>query len=80
MNNGDITNEEYQNIKSKIISKSNTDVFLNTPQLIIFIISIVWLGIGVRQWFVLSKWDKKYQRFKEKQKDVDRKLSDDYKD
>lgn len=80
LNNGDITNEEYQNIKSKIINKSNTDVFLNTPQLIIFMISIIWLGIGIRQWFILSKWDKKYQRFKEKQKDIDRKLSDDYED
>lgn len=80
LKNGDITNEEYQNIKSKIIDKSSTDIFLNTPQLIIFMISIVWLGIGIRQWLILSKWDKKYQRFKEKQKEVDRKLSDDYED
>jgi hypothetical protein len=23
-----------------------------------FFISVVWLGIGIRQWFMLSKWSK----------------------
>jgi hypothetical protein len=36
----------------------------------------VWLGIGIRQWFVLSKWSKKYERYKELQKMVDEKLED----
>ena len=26
-----------------------------------FILAIVWLGLGIRQWFVLSKWTKKYE-------------------
>ena len=77
LNNGDITEEEYQNIKSKVIDRGRTNLFLNPPQLVIFIISLVWLGLGIRQWLVLSKWDKKYQRFKEKQADVDKELSDD---
>jgi hypothetical protein len=38
------------------------------------LISLVWLGIGIRQWFVLSKWSKKYERYKELQKRVDEKL------
>ena len=76
LKNGDISNEEYENFKSKIIDKGRTNILLNTPQLIIFTISIVWLGIGIRQWIVVSKWDKKYQRFKRQQEDVDRKLSD----
>jgi hypothetical protein len=38
------------------------------------VISIVWLGIGIWQWFVLSKWSKKYQRYKELQKRIDEKL------
>jgi len=29
------------------------------------IIFLVWLGIGIIQWFVLSKWTKKYERYKE---------------
>lgn len=35
---------------------------------------LVWIGIGVRQWFVLSKWTKKYKQFKELQKKIDEKL------
>lgn len=42
-----------------------------------FLISLIWLGIGIRQWFVLSKWTKKYERYKELQKQIDAKLSDD---
>lgn len=38
------------------------------------LIFIVWLGIGIRQWIVLSKWSKKYERYKELQKRVDEKL------
>jgi len=37
----------------------------------------VWLGIGIRQWIVPSKWDKKYQNFKAKQKEIDKELGDD---
>ncbi|MGH1565992.1 MAG: hypothetical protein ACRBB5_00870 [Nitrosopumilus sp.] len=36
----------------------------------------MWLGIGIRQWIVLSKWDKKYQNFKAKQKEIDKELKD----
>jgi hypothetical protein len=35
---------------------------------------LVWIGIGIRQWFVLSKWTKKYKQFKDLQKKVDEKL------
>ena len=41
------------------------------------LVSLVWLGIGIRQWFVLSRWSKKYERYKELQKRVDEKLDDD---
>jgi len=37
------------------------------------LIFLIWLGIGIRQWFVLSKWTKKYERYKELQKKVDEK-------
>lgn len=40
-----------------------------------FLISIVWLGMGIWQWFVLSKWTKRYERYKELQKSIDEKLS-----
>ena len=50
---------------------------IKPPQLIITIISLTWLGIGIRQWFVLSKWDKKYQQFKSQQAEIDKELEDD---
>jgi hypothetical protein len=45
-------------------------------RIIPFAISVVWLGIGVKQWFVLSKWTKRFQRYKEAQKELDRKLGE----
>lgn len=44
------------------------------------VIAAVWLGIGIRQWFVLSKWTKKYDRYKELQEKIDKKLDDDEKE
>lgn len=43
-------------------------------RIIPILVSIIWLGIGIRQWFVLSKWSKKYERYKELQKRIDTKL------
>jgi hypothetical protein len=34
-----------------------------------FLVSVIWLGIGIRQWFVLSK-------YRELQKSIDKKLED----
>jgi NADH:ubiquinone oxidoreductase subunit 5 (subunit L)/multisubunit Na+/H+ antiporter MnhA subunit len=45
--------------------------------LIPVIVVIVWMGIGIRQWFILSKWDKKYKKYKELQKKVDEDLGKD---
>jgi hypothetical protein len=41
------------------------------------IIGIAWLGIGIRQWILLSKWSRKYQRYKELQKKIDEKIDND---
>lgn len=35
---------------------------------------LAWIVIGVRQWFVLSKWTQRYEQYKELQKKVDEKL------
>ena len=35
---------------------------------------LVWLGVGIRQWIVFSKWSKKYRHYKELQKRVDESL------
>lgn len=38
------------------------------------IIAIVFLAIGIRQWFLLSKWTRKYRVFKERQLAIDKEL------
>lgn len=45
-------------------------------RIIPLIISAVWLAIGIRQWFVLSEWTKKYERYKKLQDEVDKRLDD----
>ena len=40
------------------------------------IVSVIWLGIGIRQWFILSKWTAKYDKYKKLQEEIDRKLAD----
>lgn len=73
---GQITPEEYDNIKNKVVD-GRPHHLLHPQQVIIFAISSIWLGIGIRQWIVLSKWDKKYRQFKEEQKEIDKKFEDD---
>ena len=77
---GQITLDEANKIKSKFIDQHRGQVLLQPPQLVIFVISLVWLGIGIKQWLSISKWDKKYQKFKEKQRQVDKKLDDYFND
>lgn len=35
---------------------------------------LAWIVIGIRQWFVLSKWTQRYEVYKELQKKIDAKL------
>ena len=49
-------------------------------RMIPLVVSLVWLGIGIRQWLVLSKWTKKYDRYKDLQKEIDKKLDDEEKE
>ena len=76
LDSGRINQQQYENIKNQMIDREKPPVLLRPPQMIIFIISLVWLGVGIRQWSTLSKWDIKYQRFKKQQEDIDRKLDD----
>jgi hypothetical protein len=43
-------------------------------QAVVIGIVLLWIGIGIRQWLVLSKWTKKYKQYKELQKKIDEKL------
>ena len=35
---------------------------------------LIWLGVGIRQWIVFSKWTQKYRMYKEVQKKVEESL------
>lgn len=48
-----------------------------SPIHIPFLIALVWLGVGIRQWFILSGWTKKYNKYKKLQEEIDKKLDDD---
>lgn len=73
---GQISLDEANKIKSQFIDQHRGQVLLQPGQLVIFGISLVWLGIGIKQWLSISKWDKKYQKFKERQEQVDKKLDE----
>ena len=73
---GQITLDEANKIKNQFLNQQRGQILLQPGQLVIFTISIVWLGIGIKQWFSIAKWDKKYQKFKERQEKVDKKLDD----
>jgi hypothetical protein len=74
--NDHLSRAECNNLKDRLVDRNRQQVLLQPPQLVIFAISLVWLGVGIKQWLSISKWDKKYQRFKEKQEQVDKKLDD----
>ena len=81
LKNGDITEQELNAIKEKILDKGmKKKILLHPPQLLIFAISVGWLGVGIRQWIVLTKWDKKYQKFKQRQEEIDKRLSENEED
>jgi hypothetical protein len=38
------------------------------------VVFLAWLGVGIRQWIVFSKWTQKYRLYKELQKKLDERL------
>ena len=41
---------------------------------IVILFLLAWIAIGIRQWFVLSKWTQRYEIYKELQRKIDEKL------
>lgn len=68
-----MTMEEFEELREK---HSQSGLIFRPPQLVIFAVSLVWVCIGIRQYFVLTKWSKKYDRYKKLQEDVDKKLDE----
>jgi uncharacterized membrane protein len=55
------------------LSISDTELGVAIP-IIAVTVFLVWLGVGIRQWIVFSRWSKKYRHYKEQQKKVDERL------
>jgi cell division protein FtsL len=49
-------------------------VAFSIARAIVIVFVLAWIVIGIRQWFVLSKWTKRYELYKELQKKIDDKL------
>jgi len=69
--------EDSGPVQKKMIPGDGRHYKFFNLRIVPLIISVVWLGIGIRQWFVLSEWTKKYERYKKLQEEVDKKLEDD---
>src|SRR4051812_3808496 len=55
--------------------RSDTLLFTITRN-VLLIIGILWLGIGIRQWIASQIGTKKYQKYKELQKKIDKEIGD----
>ena len=70
------TNGSWNDDSSSTSNSGFNSSFRFLP-LIPLLVFMVWLGIGIRPWFVLSKWDKKYKKYRELQKKIDKDLGKD---
>jgi preprotein translocase subunit SecG len=57
-----------------ISSEPTTHLYKKEIRLITFILSIVWIILGIRQYLVLSNWGKRYTKFKKQQEEIDKKF------
>ena len=76
---------EYKNTVNRIdeLSQNELNLISNDPinnlhkkeiRLITFILSIIWIILGIRQYIVLSSWGKRYNRFKKQQEEINKKF------
>ena len=57
-----------------IISDTKNTLYKKEIRIITFILSIIWIALGIRQYIVLSSWSKKYNNFKKEQEEIDKRL------
>ena len=78
---------EYKNTVNRIdeLSQNELKLISNDPKnnlykkeirLVTFILSIIWIILGIRQYIVLSSWGKRYNKFKKQQEEIDKKLDE----
>ncbi|HSF50520.1 MAG TPA: hypothetical protein VLA74_07160 [Nitrososphaeraceae archaeon] len=66
--------ELSQNELKLISNEPKTNLYKKEIRLITFILSIIWIILGIRQYVILSSWGKRYNKFKRQQEEIDKKL------
>ena len=66
--------ELSQNELKLISNELKAKLYKNEIRLITFILSIIWIILGIRQYIILSNWGKRYTKFKRQQEEIDNKL------
>jgi Ca2+/Na+ antiporter len=80
-----LSSEEYKQTINRIdeLSQNELELISNEPKnnlykkeirLITFILSIIWIILGIRQYIILSNWGKRYNKFKRQQEEIDKKF------
>jgi len=80
-----LNSEDYKQTINRIDELSQNEFKLVTDEpknnlhkkeirLITFILSIIWIILGIRQYIILSSWGKRYNRFKKQQEEIDKKF------
>ena len=80
-----LNSEDYKQTINRIdeLSQNELRLISDEPQpnlhkkeirLITFILSIIWIILGIRQYIILSSWRKRYNKFKKQQEEIDKKI------
>lgn len=67
--------DELSQNELKLISNDpKNNLYKKEIRLVTFILSIIWIILGIRQYIVLSSWGKRYNKFKKQQEEIDKKF------
>jgi hypothetical protein len=80
-----LNSQEYQNTINRIdeLAQNELNLVSNDPKnnlykkeirLVTFILSIIWIILGIRQYIILSSWGKRYNKFKKQQEEINKKF------
>jgi len=63
-----------QNELNLISDDPKNNLYKKEIRLVTFILSIIWIILGIRQYIILSSWGKRYKKFKKQQEEINKKF------
>jgi hypothetical protein len=66
--------ELSQNELNLISDDPKNNLYKKEIRLVTFILSIIWIILGIRQYIILSSWGKRYKKFKKQQEEINKKF------